>query len=81
MDSQSLSSTKACITNTNDLIIETNTIEKLIWYSALAGAKCCNRSYAISKLAKSLKWGNEKQNINSKMLNEIIIACMKYLIK
>ena len=52
-----------------------------MWCSALASAKCCNRSYAISKLAKSLKWGNEKQNINSKMLNEIIIAYMKYLIK
>ena len=52
-----------------------------MWFNALAGVKCCNRSYAISKLAKSLKWGNEKQNINSKMLNEISIAYMKYLSK
>ena len=52
-----------------------------MWYTALAGAKCCNRSYAISKLAKRLKWENEKQNINSKMLNEISIAYMKYLSK
>ena len=49
--------------------------------SALIRAKCCNRSYAISKLAKRLKWENKKQNINSKMLNEISIACMKYLNK
>ena len=57
MESQSLFSTLACITNTNDLIIETNTIEKLMWCSALASAKCCNRSYAISNLAKRLKMG------------------------
>ena len=44
----------------NDLIIETNTIEKLMWSSALASAKCCNRSYAISKLAKRLKWEMKK---------------------
>ena len=50
-----------------------------MWFNALAGAKCCNRSYAISKLAKRLKWEDEKQNINSKMLNEISIAYMKYL--
>ena len=57
MDSQSLSSTKACITNTNDLIIETNTIEKFMWCSALASAKCCNRSYANSKPCKETKMG------------------------
>ena len=62
MESQSLFSTQVCITNTNDLIIETNTIEELMWCNALAGAKCCNRSYAISKLAKRLKWENEKKN-------------------
>ena len=52
-----------------------------MWCNTLAGAKCCNRSYAISKLAKRLKWEDEKQNINSKMLNEISIAYMKYLSK
>ena len=49
--------------------------------SALIRAKCCNRSYAISKLAKRLKWEDEKKYINSKMLNEISIAYMKYLSK
>ena len=52
-----------------------------MWCSALASAKCCNRSHAISKLAKRLKWKYEKQNINSKMLNEISIAYNKYLSK
>ena len=52
-----------------------------MWCSVSAGAKCCNRSYAISKLAKRLKWENEKQNIKSKMLNQISIAYMKYLSK
>ena len=52
-----------------------------MWCSALASAKCCNRSHAISKLAKRLKWKYEKQNINSKMLNERSIAYMKYLSK
>ena len=49
-----------------------------MWFNALAGAKCCNRSYEISKLAKRLKWENEKK-IKKKMLNEISIAYMKYL--
>ena len=52
-----------------------------MWCSALAGAKCCNRSYAISKPCKKTKMGKWKQNINSKMLNEISIAYMKYLSK
>ena len=52
-----------------------------MWCSALVGAKCCNRSYAISKLAKRLKWEDEKQNINSKLLNEKNFAYMKYLSK
>ena len=49
--------------------------------NALVGARCCNRSHAISKLSKRLKWENEKQNVNSKMLNKISIAYMKYLSK
>ena len=52
-----------------------------MWWNALDGAKCCIRSFAILKLTKRLKWENEKQNINSKMLNEISIAYMKYLSK
>ena len=48
-----------------------------MWFNALAGAKCCNRSYTISKLAKRLKWENEKKKL--KMLNEISIAYIKYL--
>ena len=36
----------------------------------------------IQNLAKRLKWENEKQNINSKILNEIkSIAYMKHLSK
>ena len=52
-----------------------------MWCSALTSTKYCNRIYTISKLAKRLKWEDEKQNINSKMLNEISIAYMKYLSK
>ena len=53
-----------------------------MWCNALACAKCCNRSYAILKLAKRLKWENEKNiYIKLKMLNERSIAYMKYLSK
>ena len=37
-----------------------------MWFNALAGAKCCNRSYAISKLAKRQKWENEKKKLKKK---------------